>query len=47
MKEIQSLFASHINKLTSYNNNFRGKYAGQGDTYDPDLDQFTDPIDEE
>ena len=39
-------------KLTSYNGNFRGVYAGQGMTYDPDLDEFTtpiapDPIDEE
>ena len=25
---------------TSYNNNFRGQYAGQGMTYDPVLDQF-------
>jgi len=27
-------------KLTSYNNNFRGKYAGQGYTFDTDLDEF-------
>ena len=27
-------------KLTSYNNNFRGTYAGQGYTYDPDLDEY-------
>jgi hypothetical protein len=25
---------------TSYNNNFRGKYAGVGDKYDKDLDVF-------
>jgi hypothetical protein len=25
---------------TSYNNNFRGKYAGIGDTYDPVEDVF-------
>ena len=25
---------------TSYNNNFRGRYAGIGYTYDPDLDEF-------
>ena len=25
---------------TSYNNSFRGKYAGSGDKYDPELDQF-------
>jgi hypothetical protein len=28
---------------TSYNANFRGKYAGYGDIYDPVLDQFTTP----
>jgi hypothetical protein len=28
-------------KQTSYNANFRGKYAGSGDTYDPVLDVFT------
>jgi len=31
-------------KLTSYNNKFRGRYAGQGFTYDPDLDEFIAPI---
>ena len=31
-------------KLTSYNNNFRGTYAGQGYTYDPVADEFTAPI---
>ena len=30
-------------KQTSYNNNFRGTYAGQGYTYDPDLDEFIPP----
>ena len=29
---------------TSYNNNFRGTYAGQGMTYDPTLDKFVSPI---
>ena len=29
---------------TSYNNNFRGQYAGQGMTYDPVLDEFVSPI---
>ncbi len=29
---------------TSYNNNFRGTYAGQGMTYDPVLDEFVSPI---
>jgi len=28
---------------TSYNNNFRGQYAGQGMTYDPALDEFVSP----
>ena len=29
---------------TSYNNNFRGQYAGQGMTYDPTLDEFVSPM---
>ena len=32
---------------TSYNNNFRGQYAGQGMTYDPTLDEFVSPQKEE
>ena len=28
---------------TSYNNNFRGVYAGIGYTYDPSLDEFVAP----
>jgi len=32
---------------TSYNNNFRGQYAGQGMTYDPALDEFVSPQIEE
>jgi hypothetical protein len=32
---------------TSYNNNFRGQYAGQGMTYDPTLDEFISPQTEE
>lgn len=28
---------------TSYNNNFRGKYAGTGDIYDPETDTFITP----
>jgi len=28
---------------TSYNGNFRGKYAGIGSIYDPELDKF-DPV---
>jgi hypothetical protein len=30
-------------KQTSYNANFRGKYAGIGDLYDADLDEFVTP----
>jgi hypothetical protein len=30
-------------KQTSYNANFRGKYAGIGDTYDADNDVFVTP----
>jgi hypothetical protein len=34
-------------KQTSYNANFRGKYAGIGDIYNEDLDIFETPIVEE
>lgn len=30
-------------KQTSYNGNFRGKYAGVGDIYDADADAFVSP----
>ena len=30
-------------RQTSYNGNFRGKYAGIGDIYDAELDQFISP----
>ena len=30
-------------RFTSYNNNFRGVYAGQGFTYDRQTDQFMPP----
>jgi peptidoglycan hydrolase-like protein with peptidoglycan-binding domain len=30
-------------KLTSYNNNFRGRYAGIGYKYDAELDEFIAP----
>ena len=30
-------------KQTSYNNNFRGRYAVIGHTYDADLDEFVAP----
>ena len=32
---------------TSYNNNFRGAYAGQGMTYDPTLDEFVSSVETE
>lgn len=32
---------------TSYNGNFRGRYAGIGMIYDADLDEFREPIIEE
>jgi len=32
---------------TSYHANFRGQYAGQGMTYDPVLDEFVSPQEEE
>jgi len=32
---------------TSYHGNFRGQYAGQGMTYDPTLDKFVSPQEEE
>ena len=34
-------------KQTSYNANFRGKYAGSGDTYDEANDVFVVPVVEE
>ena len=33
-------------KQTSYNVNFRGKYAGIGDRYDAELDEFVSPATE-
>jgi len=33
-------------KQTSYNANFRGKYAGIGDRYDAELDEFVSPATE-
>lgn len=35
--------AGKVWKQTSYNANFRGKYAGIGDFYDADLDEFVTP----
>ena len=40
---IASLGLTGTWKQTSYNNNFRGKYAGIGDTYDAELDEFVTP----
>jgi hypothetical protein len=34
-------------RQTSYNASFRGKYAGSGDIYDPELDEFVSPTIEE
>jgi hypothetical protein len=43
----KSLFGADTEWLqTSYNGNFRGKYAGNGSIYNPELDEF-DPIIEE
>lgn len=45
---IGALFCHHLLGgrwlQTSYNGRIRGKYAGIGDTYDPDTDQFIPPI---
>ena len=43
----KSLYGADTEWLqTSYNANFRGRYAGPGSIYDPELDEF-DPIIEE
>lgn len=34
-------------RQTSYNGNFRGKYAGIGDSFDADADEFKSPVVEE
>jgi hypothetical protein len=40
----KSLYGADTDWLqTSYNNNFRGTYAGSGMIYDPELDIFTTP----
>jgi hypothetical protein len=44
---IESLGFENNWKQTSYNNSFRGKYAGIGDTYNEELDIFETPINEE
>jgi len=44
----KSLFGEDTNWVqTSYNGSFRGKYAGSGDKYDAELDEFVSPISEE
>ena len=40
-------FRGQVCKRTSYNNNYRGIYAGIGFTYDPVQDIFISPITEE
>jgi hypothetical protein len=41
----QSLFGVNtVWKQTSYNNKFRGKYAGIGSWYDAQIDEFVSPI---
>lgn len=41
---LESVHGSGIRWIqTSYNGNFRGRYAGIGYTYDPDLDEFVAP----
>ena len=40
----KNLFGEDTNWIqTSYNNNFRGKFAGVGMKYDPDKDEFVSP----
>ena len=36
-------FRNQVCKRTSYNNNYRGVYAGIGYTYDAELDEFVAP----
>lgn len=52
--EVEQIGRDFCNRLlggnwiqTSYNSNFRGKYAGIGDTYDPINDVFVSPITQE
>ena len=41
---IASLGIAGLWLQTSYNGNFRGQYAGIGDLYDSELDEFVTPI---
>ena len=44
----KSLYGPHTEWVqTSYNETFRGKYAGMGDLYDVVLDEFIAPVVEE
>jgi hypothetical protein len=45
--ESQAIHAGLTCKRTSYNNKFRGRYAGIGYTYDPVADEFVAPVVEE
>ena len=40
-------FRGRTCKRTSYNDNYRGRYAGIGYTYDADLDEFISPVSDE
>ena len=42
-KYIASIGLTGVWKQTSYNENFRGRFAGAGFTYDAELDEFTAP----
>lgn len=45
---LQSIFGEGTEWVqTSYNSNFRARYAGIGYCYDPDLDEFVSPFVEE
>jgi hypothetical protein len=41
---MRSLFPGSNWKQTSYNASFRGRYAGIGDIYDAERDEFISPI---
>lgn len=41
---LNSIGLSGTWKQTSYNNNFRSKYAGVGDKYDAEADAFVSPV---
>lgn len=44
----KSLFGEHTEWLqSSYNGSFRGRHASLGYKYDPELDEFVNPIIEE